>query len=73
MEGRTISAMSKKADFKSWVAEFAWLSVATRRSAELASTRSVNELAHSTSDLPISATAGAFVAKGRPFVVQSRS
>ena len=62
------------ADFERELAEFAWLSVATRRSAELARTRCVKELAHSTSDRPISATADELVASGgaswfRPIVM----
>ena len=46
--------MERNVSVRSRVADPAWLAVATRRSAELAMTTAVKELAHSTSDLAIS-------------------
>jgi hypothetical protein len=46
------------------VAELAWMAVATRRSAELARTTLVKELAHPTSDLAIFEIAAESLAKG---------
>ena len=49
---------------RAWVAELAWFTVAVRRSTELASTTSVNELAHATSTRAISPISAELVANG---------